>query len=285
MGAYKSLQTWQHHKGKEGSTAVGTMLAVLPLLLHAGSSGVTIHNHSDCCCENLPDRSAKNLVASVEECVASCKAAPACHAAVLLDENVKGQCHVAGSPPAGMKCCLHKGHFDTMHAVSSGTTVIDMGTSSGPCPHPAPPPPTPVPSSLPGRPLYHFTRESGEMNDPNGLLWQRLPGGTVEYHMFHQHADPSCKGFDDTGSHAWGKHTTTASGWPRGWLSGGFWSWLNLSIVDPRCASGGPGVSSVPGSSKSSQRGAGRHGAAADCWLGDGCTVRTRPGCYTCLSV
>lgn len=42
------------------------------------------------------------------------------------------------------------------------------------------------------------------MNDPNGLLWQRLPDGTVEYHMFYQHSDPSCHGFGNTGSHAWG---------------------------------------------------------------------------------
>ena len=179
------------------------MLVGVQALLQIACAGVTIHNNSDCCCENLPDRSAKNLVASVEECAASCKEAPACHAAVLLDTNVKSQCHLSGSPPPGMKCCLHKGHFDTLHTASSATTVIDMGTSSGPCPHPAPAP-TPSPSSLPGRPLYHFTRESGEMNDPNGLLWKRLPDGEIEYHMFHQHGDASCHGFDHTGSHAWG---------------------------------------------------------------------------------
>jgi hypothetical protein len=182
------------------------MLAALALL-RAASSGVTIHNHSDCCCDNLPDRSAKNLVSSVDECVASCRAAPACHAAVLLDGNsgyVKHQCDAQGNPPPGTKCCLHKGHFDTMHTAGGNSVVIDMGTSSGPCPHPSPPPPGPHSSALPGRPLYHYTRVSGEMNDPNGLQWTRLPDGTVEYHMFHQHGDPSCHGFDHTGSHAWG---------------------------------------------------------------------------------
>jgi hypothetical protein len=154
---------------------------------------------------NLPDRSAKNLVSSVDECVTSCREAPQCHAAVLIAGNIKHQCNVLGTPPPGKMCCLHKGHFDTMHATGgSGTTVIDMGTSTGPCPNEPAPSPPPDHSELPGRPLYHFTRESGEMNDPNGLQWKKLPDGTVEYHMFHQHADSSCHGFDHTGSHAWG---------------------------------------------------------------------------------
>jgi hypothetical protein len=194
------------------------------------AGGVAIHNNSDCCCVNLPDRSARNLVDTVQECVASCAAASGCHAAVLLEGRAAGNCH-ARVPP-GKKCCLHKGHFDTMHHTGGqGTsTVIDLGTSSGPCPsHPPKPPPSPPSSALPGRPTYHYTRLAGEMNDPNGLQWTRLPDGTVEYHMvrplsvstlprnssrdadccavsaqFHQHGDPSCKGFDHTGSHAWG---------------------------------------------------------------------------------
>jgi hypothetical protein len=155
--------------------------------------GVAIHNRSDCCCVNLPDRSARNLVDTVEECVASCAAASGCHAAVLLEGPAAGNCHA--KVPPGKKCCLHKGHFDTMHhAGGRGTsTVIDMGTSSGPCPsHPPKPPPSPSPPSpsppspaLSGRPTYHYTRLSGEMNDPNGLQWTRLPDGTVEYHMVH----------------------------------------------------------------------------------------------------
>ncbi len=180
------------------------MIGVLAVLQGTCHAGVTIYNSSDCCCVNLPDRSAKNLVSSVAECVTSCREAPLCHAAVLTSGNVKHQCDVQGNPPAGTMCCLHKGHFDTLHKTGdTGMTVIDMGTSSGPCPH-NPPTPPPDQSGLPGRPLYHFTRASGEMNDPNGLQWKRLSDGTIEYHMFHQHADPSCHGFDHTGSHAWG---------------------------------------------------------------------------------
>ena len=182
---------------------------LLPLLAATTAIGsVTVHNGSDCCCINLPDRSAKNLVDTVAECVASCQANPTCHAAVVLDVNVKHQCDIAGPVPPGKKCCLHKGHFDTMHA-GGAMAAIDMGTSTGPCPKPPPPPPPPPPpaDTLPAealRPLFHYTRLTGEMNDPNGLQWRRLPDGSAEYHMFHQHSDSSCQGFDHTGSHAWG---------------------------------------------------------------------------------
>ena len=56
------------------------------------------------------------------------------------------------------------------------------------------------------RPLYHFTRLQGEMNDPNGLLWRSLADGSPEYHMFHQHADNTCRGspLPETGTHRWG---------------------------------------------------------------------------------
>ena len=123
--------------------------------------------------------------------------------------QVKHQCGVAGPVPAGKQCCLHKGHYDTVHPAGSGSTVIDMGTSTGPCPSgPSPSPPSPPGNKfLPAealRPLFHYTRLSGEMNDPNGLQWRRLPDGSAEYHMFHQHADGTCHGFDHTGSHAWG---------------------------------------------------------------------------------
>ena len=148
------------------------MAAVL-LLLAAHAATVTIHNSSDCCCENLPDRSAKNLVATVEECVASCAAASGCHAAVLLGGRAGQQCDAKGRVPPGMKCCLHKAHFDTLHHTATspaGSTVIDMGTSFGPCPSPKPQPPSPSlpppPPSPPSgaRPTFHYTRLQGEMN-------------------------------------------------------------------------------------------------------------------------
>ena len=43
-------------------------------LLAAALGVITIHNSSDCCCINLPDRSAQNLVDTAEECAASCRA-------------------------------------------------------------------------------------------------------------------------------------------------------------------------------------------------------------------
>ena len=36
------------------------------------------------------------------------------------------------------------------------------------------------------RPWYHFTRESGEMNDPNGLQWRIDEAGKVSYELFFQ---------------------------------------------------------------------------------------------------
>ena len=60
--------------------------------------------------------------------------------------------------------------------------------------------------SLQVRPVYHFTRSTGEMNDPNGLMWQYAADGqTPEYHMFHQHA-ATCTNdspLKHTGTHAW----------------------------------------------------------------------------------
>ncbi len=54
------------------------------------------------------------------------------------------------------------------------------------------------------RPVYHFTRAEGEMNDPNGLLWRRGPStadgtpGPVTYHLFYQSDNPVGP------SHGWG---------------------------------------------------------------------------------
>ena len=73
------------------------------------------------------------------------------------------------------------------------------------------------------------------MNDPNGLQWTRLPDGTPEYHMFHQHGDASCHGFDHTGSHAWGHgRSPDLVRWKR----------MNNSGV---CGSTSGGVTIVPG--------------------------------------
>ena len=36
------------------------------------------------------------------------------------------------------------------------------------------------------RPRFHYTRCSGEMNDPNGLQYRLGPDGTAVYHMFYQ---------------------------------------------------------------------------------------------------
>ena len=73
----------------------------------------------------------RNLVDTVEECVASCAAASGCHAAVLLGGRAGQQCNAKGHVPPGKRCCLHKGHFDTMHHTAGDqSTVIDMDTSS-----------------------------------------------------------------------------------------------------------------------------------------------------------
>ena len=83
---------------------------MLPLLVAATSAATaatvapTIHNNSDCCCVNLQDRSAKNLVSSVEECVASCASNPACHAAVLLSARAVLQASRAANDASTSAC-------------------------------------------------------------------------------------------------------------------------------------------------------------------------------------
>ena len=143
-------------------------LLVFSLLSFHAAAKITIHNNSDCCCENIYPRSAKNLVSTVEECVSNCQADPQCHAAVFLTTGVVRQCELPGPAPAGKACCIHKRHFDTMGSSPVGSVAIDMGTSSGGCPSPSPKPPAPTPAgAIAGealRPWYHFTRESGEMN-------------------------------------------------------------------------------------------------------------------------
>ena len=134
----------------------------------AAAAAVTYHYPSDCCCENVYPRSAKNVVLTEAECAANCAADPLCHAAVYLISDVKGQCELSAPPPTGTACCIHKKHFDGLSTTQpTGQTVIDMGTSSGPCPcpKPLPPPSSPGPPKTKlKRPIYHFTRCSGEMN-------------------------------------------------------------------------------------------------------------------------
>ena len=171
-------------------TAMWPWLATAALVLCQSLVGstVTFHNHSDCCCENIYPRSANNLVSTVSECVQNCAADAQCHAAVYLVTDVAAQCELHGTVPSGKACCIHKKHFDGLSTGSpAGQVVIDMGTSAGPCPKPEPAPP-PAPPTKVARPIYHFTRCSGEMNDPNGLQWRYGPDGKPQFHMFFQAA-------------------------------------------------------------------------------------------------
>eukprot|EP00658_Telonema_sp_P-2_P069771 TRINITY_DN59159_c0_g1_i1.p2 TRINITY_DN59159_c0_g1~~TRINITY_DN59159_c0_g1_i1.p2 ORF type:complete len:120 (+),score=27.52 TRINITY_DN59159_c0_g1_i1:205-564(+) len=45
-------------------------------------------------------------------------------------------------------------------------------------------------ASLELRPVYHFTRTAGEMNDPNGLMAIDKGEGQQEYHLYFQSQDP-----------------------------------------------------------------------------------------------
>jgi hypothetical protein len=210
------------------------------------TTSVTIHNGSDCCCQNIYPRSAANLVDTVDECVSKCQADPSCNAAVFLSPmhyNVKQQCQLPHDPPSGKACCIFKGHFDGLNSNQHGV-VIDLGTTSGACPPdptPAPPIPTPPPAPTPLAPtpspqssfgsIFHFSRCSGEMNDPNGLQWRRLPDGTIQYHMFFQSSGtPANPCADSAPGHAWG-HTISPD------LV--HWHRMNASEV---CGSSGGGV-------------------------------------------
>ena len=183
-----------------------TLLLLLLLLLllvavvgHAQAK-VTIYNASDCCCENIYPRSAKNLVRTTSECAANCAADSSCQAAILISappSDVVHQCQLSQPAPPGLGCCIHKRHFDGVtHDRPSSSTVIDMGTTSGPCPghNPPPPPgPAPPPGPPPGscsgecrRPWYHYTARDLITSDPNGLQWRRTASGKVSYEFFHQ---------------------------------------------------------------------------------------------------
>ena len=164
---------------------------------------VTVYNNSDCCCGNIYPRSSQNLVRTSRECAANCAADSKCAAAIMISEppsDVQHQCQLPRPAPLGHGCCIHKPHFDSLSrqrnpAVSS--TVIDMGTTNGPCPSrppPAPPPP-PRPSPTPPegscfgecrRPWYHYTAPNLITSDPNGLQWRRGASGKIIYEFFHQ---------------------------------------------------------------------------------------------------
>ena len=70
------------------------------------------------------------------------------------------------------------------------------------------------------RPVYHFTRKSGDMNGPNGLMWTAgpdTPGGfpTATYHMYFQSEGPGSE--PTPTSHAWGHaRSTDLVHWTRG---------------------------------------------------------------------
>ena len=195
--------------------------------LRTASAKVTIHNSSGCCCGNIYPRSAANLVSTVDECTANCAADPLCHAAIMITgagepdpaKQVQDQCQLKGPAPAGKACCIHKPHFDGLSGWSGGT-VIDMGTSSGPCecknngydkPCDAPVPktclmygakganqsgafgpcsgsrapgPPPPPYEL-YRPIYHLTPQHGHNNDPNGMFHDSVHD---RFHVFVQWA-------------------------------------------------------------------------------------------------
>eukprot|EP01052_Picozoa_sp_SAG31_P022895 SAG31_NODE_1846_length_7103_cov_82.594946_9_plen_181_part_00 len=117
----------------------GPMIVLgLALCVYAPVAAViTVHNNSNCCCQNIYPRSAANLVSTVDECIASCDRDALCHAAIMIRTDVKGQCQLTGPAPVGKSCCIHKPHFDSLNAVpaTAGETTIDMGTSHvGTCP-------------------------------------------------------------------------------------------------------------------------------------------------------
>ena len=70
------------------------------------------------------------------------------------------------------------------------------------------------------RPVYHFTRKSGEMSEPSGLMWTDgpdTPGGfpTATYHMYFQSLGPGKGPYDPL--HVWGHaRSSDLVHWTRG---------------------------------------------------------------------
>ena len=110
------------------------MLAAL--LLPAASLAVVLHNASDCCCQNIYPRSAKNLVSTVAECVTSCQGDPLCKAAIFITTDVETQCQLSTPASASKACCIHKPHFDGLspnaHNTEDGRYIYEAGYCSGP---------------------------------------------------------------------------------------------------------------------------------------------------------
>ena len=100
--------------------------------------------------------------------------------AVYTYGHLSGFAHAPTQVKPGQGCCIQKANMSSdLHPASKDITVIDLGTTPlplPPCHHPSPPPSPPSPSVEALRPWFHFTRLSGEMNDPNGLQWRRIPG-------------------------------------------------------------------------------------------------------------
>ena len=198
---------------------------LLALIAATSMSGITLHNASNCCCQNIYPRSEKNLVDTVTQCIENCRADAACHAAIFIVDNVRGQCQLKAPPPPGKACCIHKPHFDQLTPYTAGPqVVIDMGTStdggecqccvgrtncgwgkpcaaplpefppgkagscvqpSGPCTKHPRPPTPPPPPYELHRPIYHLTPEHGHNNDPNGMFYDPMH---KRYHVFVQWA-------------------------------------------------------------------------------------------------
>ena len=223
----------------------------------AGSSmaAVTYHNSSDCCCQNIYPRSAKNLVRTASECAANCAADASCHAAVLItapSSDVQRQCQLDDPAAPGLGCCIHKRHYDGISSspVHGGSTVIDMGTSSGGCPGHGPIPPTPQPGACSGecrRPWYHFTAGNLTTSDPNGLQWRRTETGAISYEYFHQDRNTYTKTHP---SYCWGSEGGggAGSGKPSAWgraSSPDLLHW-KTEAVSGVCGSSGGGVTLPP---------------------------------------
>ena len=61
-------------------------------------------------------------------------------------------------------------------------------------------------------PRYHFHRKTGEMNDPNGMMYTTTSGGQVTYHMHFQSQGgekPGRCSHGNNGAHTWGHATST----------------------------------------------------------------------------
>ena len=94
---------------------LAALVFLRPSAAGSAMAAITYHNSSDCCCQNVYPRSAKNLVRTARECAANCAADASCHAAVLIaapSSDVQHQCQLVDPAAPGLGCCIHKRHFD-----------------------------------------------------------------------------------------------------------------------------------------------------------------------------